>query len=74
MRRTHLRTALLPRALYCALYCSCLSGCTYSFWNSSANESTTVDPLLIGSGQQVISSPTDGTPWQGDRVDKGFGF
>ena len=32
------------------------------------------DLSKIGTGQQVISSPNEGTPWQGDRLEKSFGF
>jgi hypothetical protein len=51
----------------------CLSGCVFSFWESNANRSYDVDLGKLGSGEQVISSPNEGKPWQGDAVEHGFG-
>ncbi len=48
--------------------------CILSFWDRGGNRAYNVDLGKIGSGEQAISSPNDGKPWQGDKVEKNFGF
>lgn len=47
--------------------------CILDFWSSSGNRAYNVDLDKVGTGEQVITSPNDGKPWQGDAIEKGFG-
>jgi hypothetical protein len=69
----------MPRPLLRALcLVSCawsLSGCCIlSLWSSAANAALNVDLGKIGTGEQAVSSPNEGKPWQGDAVEKAMGF
>ncbi|HET6328681.1 MAG TPA: hypothetical protein VFG04_28615 [Planctomycetaceae bacterium] len=67
MRRSLWHAALVLVAV------SCLSGC-FSFWSSSSNRSYDVDLGKLGSGEQVIASPNEGKPWQGDAMEHSWGW
>lgn len=69
MRRT------LLSALCLAICVWSLSGCCIlSFWSSAANAALNLDLGKIGTGEQAVSSPNAGQPWQGDKVEKATGF
>jgi len=69
MRRT------LLSALCLAICVWSLSGCCIlSFWSSAANAALNLDLGKIGTGEQAVSSPNAGQPWQGDKVEKSMGF
>ncbi len=68
MRQIALRFAVT--ACLSATLCGC---CILDLWSSSGNRAYNVDVGKIGSGEQVITSPNDGKPWQGDAIEKGFG-
>jgi hypothetical protein len=69
MRRVVARVALLLCAALSLVGCCVIP----SFWNSSSNRSYDLNLGKIGTGEQVITSPNEGTPWQGDAVEQKFG-
>jgi hypothetical protein len=69
MRRTLLQALCLAS---CA--CSFSGCCILSLWSSAANAALNVDLGKIGTGEQAVSSPNEGKPWQGDAVEKATGF
>jgi hypothetical protein len=67
------RTLLI--ALCLAICVWSLSGCCIlSFWSSASNAALNLDLGKIGTGEQAVSSPNAGQPWQGDKVEKATGF
>jgi hypothetical protein len=65
----------LLRALCVASCAACLSGCcVLSAWSSAANAALNLDLGKVGTGEQAITSPNAGKPWQGDAVEKSMGF
>jgi hypothetical protein len=69
-----MRRSLL--GILCLAICAgSLSGCCIlSFWISAANAALNLDLGKIGTGEQAVSSPNAGQPWQGDKVEKAAGF
>jgi hypothetical protein len=62
-------------ALWFASCAWCLSGCcVLSLWSSAANSAVNFDFGKMGTGEQAVSSPNAGKPWQGDAVEKASGF
>jgi hypothetical protein len=51
-----------------------LAGCCLGTWFWDGDRAYNVDLGNLGSGDQVVSSPNEGKPWQGDKVERNFGW
>ena len=72
-RESVMRQIALRLAATACLAVTSTGCCILDFWSSSGNRAYNVDLGKIGSGEQVITSPNEGKPWQGDAIEQGFG-